>query len=64
MRNLQFFHLLLSCSKNQGKALLETADREQVASLVNLIYNIVLNSPVHTAHTKKLFSINYMFSLF
>jgi len=56
MRNLYFFHLLLSCSKTQGKALLETADREQVANLVNLIYNIVLNSSVLPAHTKKLLS--------
>ena len=51
-----FFHLLLSCSKNQAIALLETANEEQVANTVIIIYNITLNSSVLSPQTQKLLS--------
>ena len=58
MKNTYFLHLLLTCGKNQGKALLETADNKQVNSVVNVVYNLTLNSSVLNSHSKKLLSIH------
>lgn len=52
MKNKYFFYLLLSCGKNQGIALLETADKHQTSELVNLLYNLTLNTKTLSPKTR------------
>ena len=54
MRDLHYLHLLLSCSRNQAKALLETADKSQVLSIVEVLFNLGKNTAVLSKPTKSL----------
>ena len=38
MKNSHFFHLILLTTRNQAKALLETANKDQVLEIVKIIY--------------------------
>lgn len=54
MKNLEFLHLLLSCSKNQAKALLETSDKSQAISIVTLLINLEKNISLLSSKAKKI----------
>jgi len=54
MKNSNFLNLLLTCSRNQGRALLETADKSQVSDIVKTIYNLSKNESLLLPHTKTL----------
>jgi hypothetical protein len=54
MKSSPFLQVLLTCEKNQAKALLETADPHQVGSIVKIIHNISQNSSLLSAQTQKL----------
>ena len=54
MKNIVFFHLLLSCSKNQARALFETSDKEQIKSIVLLLLNLEKNKSILPTKAKNL----------
>lgn len=54
MQDSHYLHLLLTCSKNQAKALLETADKSQVLSIVKVLYNLEQNTAVLSNLSKSL----------
>lgn len=54
MNDLHFMHLLLICSKNQARALLETSDKNQVKSLVVLLFNLEKNKEIIPTKAKSL----------
>lgn len=53
MKNLGFLQLLLSCSKNQAKALLETSDKSQIKSIVILLINLEKNKAILSTKTRR-----------
>jgi hypothetical protein len=54
MQDLHYLHLLLACSKSQAKALLETADKSQVLSVVKVLFNLERNILLLSKYSKSL----------
>ena len=54
MENQHYLALLISCSRNQGRALLETADKDQVLMVVQTVFNLTKNRPVLSSKCKTL----------
>ena len=54
MKNSHFFHLILLTTRNQAKALLETATKDQVLTIVKIIYNLNQNQSMLIPKTKSL----------
>ena len=54
MKNSHFFHLILLTTRNQAKALLETANKYQVLEIVKIIYNLNKNQQILLPKTKNL----------
>ena len=52
MKNSHFFHLILLTTRNQAKALLETATKDQVLTIVKIIYNLNQNQSMLIPKTK------------
>ena len=52
MKNSHFFHLILLTTRNQAKALLETANKYQVLEIVKIIYNLNKNQQILLPKTK------------
>ena len=58
MKSLHFIQLLISCDKIQAKALLETADKQQVEDLCYLLYNLFRNLSILPKHCRVLLEKN------
>ena len=52
MKISHFFHLILLTTRNQTKALLETANKYQVLEIVKIIYNLNKNQQILLPKTK------------
>lgn len=58
MKNTHFIYLLLSTSKNQARALLETTDKSQVQTVIKLLINLDKNISLLTSNTKSFLKHN------
>lgn len=54
MEKQHYLALLLTCSINQGRALLETADKEQVIIIVQTIFNLTKNRSILSSKCRTL----------
>ena len=54
MKSFHYIHLLTIASKNQARALLETASKDQVQDICLIIFNLSKNIAVLSPKTKKL----------
>ena len=54
MKSFHYIHLLTIASKNQARALLETASKEQVQDICLIIFNLSKNITVLQPKTKQL----------
>ena len=54
MKSFHYIHLLTIASKNQARALLETASKDQVQDICLIIFNLTKNTSILPQKTKKL----------